>query len=105
MSLAINLDDFELTIESSVDRELRLAQEEYDGLAAAQKALAQEKDALVARIKALGTADAKTKAVQEEYEPLVARIKKSNEAAAKVEGRLKAAKLAKVSVREFAIVR
>jgi predicted transcriptional regulator len=97
MSLNINLDDFNLTIESSTDQELRLAQEEYDELAKVQKSLKEEMNGMVARIRGLDSAEAKAIIIKEEFEPLKMRAVKANEDGKRVEERLRRAKENKVS--------
>jgi hypothetical protein len=71
MSLTIDLVGFEFSIETAVERELRLAQEEYDQLEKTQVSLVKEKEVLQARIQGLGSLDGKTKPIKEEYELLV----------------------------------
>jgi hypothetical protein len=97
MSLNINLDDFNLTIESSTDQELRLAQEEYDELAKVQANLKEEMNNMVARIRGLDSAEAKAAIIKEEFEPLKTRARKANEDGKRVEERLRRAKENKVS--------
>jgi sensor domain CHASE-containing protein len=97
MSLNINLDDFNLSIESSTDQELRLAQEEHDELAKVQKSLVEEMNSMVVRIRGLESAEAKAALIKEEFEPLKARARKANEDGKRVEERLRRAKENKVS--------